>query len=240
MKKFKLSDLFNNPKTRLRNLLLVLLPFFILIGIFVSISISSLSKVSESTSGTVYKDSIDSMDYHLRSNATDLQEELFKELTDAVNDGTDKANIAFLVCKNFVADYYTWTNKEATYDIGGMYYVYSPQRVTIYQESRDKFYKYLSYYIDTYGSENLLEVKGFVEGDKTYVDTTPSTYEINGKTYESYFVELEWEYDNLDTFKDIATPSMDDHEMGFATVNYFTVIINEEGRFEIVQAWGDY
>lgn len=240
MNKFKLKDIFKNPKTRLRNLLLVLLPFVILIAVFAKISLSSVSKVSESTSGTVYKDSIDSMDYHLRSNATDLQEELFKELTDVVNDGTDKAKIALLVCENFVADYYTWTNKEATYDIGGMYYVYSPQRVTIYQQSRNTFYKYLTYYIDTYGSENLLEVKGFVEGDKTFVEQTPSTYEIDGKTYESYFVTLEWEYDNLDTFKDIATPSIDDNEIGFATVNYFTVIVNEDGRFEIVQAWGDF
>lgn len=233
-----MKNLFKNPKTRLRNLLLVILPFVILACVFGFISYKALADVSSNTSGTAYKDSIDSMDYHLRDNATDLQEDLFKDLQDAVNDGTDKANIAFLVCKNFVADFYTWTNKVATYDIGGMYYVYSPQRANIYTQARNQYYKYLSYYIDEYGSDNLLEVTGFVD-DECTVDQTPSTYEIDGKTYESYAVTLVWEYKNTETFNNISTPTMDGTKTGFVTKCYFNVIVNEEGRFEIVQAFGD-
>lgn len=233
-----MKNLFKNPKTRLKNLLLVILPFIVLAFIFGFITYRSLANISTNTSGTAYKDSIDSMDYHLRDNATDLQEDLFKELQNAVKDGTDKANIAFLVCKNFVADFYTWTNKEATYDIGGMYYVYSPQRSSLYNKARNKYYKYLTYYIDTYGQDNLLEVTGFDDANCS-VETEPATYTIDGNTYEAYHVKLTWIYKNTETFSNIATPEMDGQALGFVTWNYFTVIVNEEGRFEIVQAYGE-
>lgn len=240
MKNFKLKDLFKNPKTRLRNLLLVIAPFAVLAIALGAMSYNSVKSLAANTSGTstvAYKDSIDSMDYHLRDNATNLQDELFKQLSDAVDDGTDNALIAKLVCENFVADFYTWTNKVATYDVGGMYYVYSPQRTTIYQQSRNTFYKYVTWYIDNYGQENLIEVESFNDDECSV--SSAGTYELNGNTYESYFVTLHWNYKNLDTFKNIPTPSIQDDEMGFATVNYFTVIINEEGRFEIVEAYGN-
>ena len=237
-----MKNLFKNPKTRMRNLLLVILPFVILIIIFGFISVRSISSIASNSSGNSkesYKYSIDSMDYHLRNNATDYQEELFKELSDAVNDGSDKFKIATLVAENFVADFYTWTNKEASYDVGGMYYVYSPQKVTIYHNARDNYYKYLTYYINTFGSDKLLEVESI---EATVSDTT-NTYELDGKSYVSYFVTCDWTYKNLDTFSDIKvilSDSDEESEDGFVTRCYFTIIENEDGRFEIAQAYGDY
>lgn len=235
-----MKNLFKNPKTRLRNLLLVILPFVILAIVCGSISFTTVKGLVNNASGTnttVYKDSIDSMDYHLRDNATNLQEDLFKDLQDAVKDGTDNANIALLVCKNYVADFYTWTNKVATYDVGGMYYVYSPQRTTIYQQSRNTYYKYLTYYIDTFGQNNLLEVESFND-DECSVSSS-GTYDIGKKSYESYFVTIDWNYKNLETFNGISKPTIDGEDSGFVSRLYFTVIINEEGRFEIVEAYGD-
>ena len=60
------------------------------------------------------------------------------------------------------------------------------------------------------------------------------SYEFEGKKYDSYFVTCEWTYKNEDTFKDISTKSGD----GFVKKEYFTIIEND-GRFEIVQAYGD-
>ena len=225
----------------MRNLLLVILPFVILIIVFVFISVRSISSIAGNTSGSStesYKYSIDSMDYHLRSNATKYQEELFKELSSAVEDGSDKFKIATLVAENFVADFYTWTNKENSYDVGGMYYVYSPQKVTIYHNARDDYYKYLTYYINTFGSDKLLEV----ESIEASVGETTTTYEIDGKSYDSYFVTCKWTYKNLDTFSGINIIQSDNDEEsedGFVTKCYFTVIENEDGRFEIVEAYGD-
>lgn len=238
-----MKNLFKNPKTRMRNLLLVILPFVVLIIVFGFISVKSISSISGNSSGTStdsYKDSIDSYDYHLRSNATKYQEELFNKLSDAIDDGSDKSEIAKLVAENFVADFYTWTNKENSYDVGGMYYVYSPQKVTIYHNARDDYYKYLTYYINTFGSDKLLEV----ESIESEVSDEAGTYELDGKTYDSYYVTCNWTYKNLDTFssiKKVQTGSSSDYETvdDFVTCCHFTIIENEGGRFEIVQAYGN-
>ena len=228
-----MKNLFKNPKTRKRNLILAILPFVILAGICGFIAVKSVSSISGNAQGNSkdsYKDSIDSMDYHLRSNATKYQTELFRDLTKAVDNGSDKYEIARLVAENYVADFYTWTNKDGTYDVGGMYYVYSPQKTTIYTQARNTYYKYLTYYINQFGASNLLEVENITStiGDKV------NTYEFEGKKYDSYFVTCEWTYKNEDTFKDINMKSGD----GFVKKEYFT-IIEKDGRFEIVQAYGD-
>ena len=228
-----MKNLFKNPKTRKRNLILAILPFVILASICGFIAFKSVSSISGNAQGNSkdsYKDSIDSMDYHLRSNATKYQTELFKDLTKAVEDGSDKYEIAKLVAENYVADFYTWSNKDGTYDVGGMYYVYSPQKTTIYTQARNTYYKYVTYYINQFGAKNLLEVENITPtlGDKV------GTYEFEGKKYDSYFVTCEWTYKNEDTFKDISMKSGD----GFVKKEYFT-IIEKDGRFEIVQAYGD-
>lgn len=228
-----MKKLFKNPKTRKRNLILAILPFVIIASICGFIAFKSVSSISGNAQGNSkdsYKDSIDSMDYHLRSNATKYQTELFKDLTKAVEDGSDKYEIARLVAENYVADFYTWSNKDGTYDVGGMYYVYSPQKTTIYTQARNTYYKYVSYYINQFGAKNLLEVENITStlGDKV------GTYEFEGKKYDSYFVTCEWTYKNEDTFKDISMKSGD----GFVKKEYFT-IIEKDGRFEIVQAYGD-
>ena len=228
-----MKNLFKNSKTRKRNLILAILPFVILASICGFIAFKSVSSISGNAQGNSkdsYKDSIDSMDYHLRSNATKYQTELFKDLTKAVEDGSDKYEIAKLVAENYVADFYTWSNKDGTYDVGGMYYVYSPQKTAIYTQARNTYYKYVTYYINQFGAKNLLEVENITPtlGDKV------GTYEFEGKKYDSYFVTCEWTYKNEDTFKDINMKSGD----GFVKKEYFT-IIEKDGRFEIVQAYGD-
>ena len=228
-----MKNLFKNPKTRKRNLILAILPFVIIASICGFIAFKSVNSISGNAQGTSkesYKDSIDSMDYHLRSNATKYQTELFRELTKAVEDGTDKYNIARLVAENYVADFYTWSNKDGTYDVGGMYYVYSPQKTTIYTQARNTYYKYVTYYINQFGAKNLLEVENITStlGNKV------GSYEFEGKKYDSYFVTCEWTYKNEGTFKDVSMKSGD----GFVKKEYFT-IIEKNGRFEIVQAYGD-
>ena len=52
--------------------------------------------------------------YVLRANATDYQKELFEELKNDFEheDETDEAKIACDIAMNYVADFYTWTNKQ--------------------------------------------------------------------------------------------------------------------------------
>lgn len=220
-----ISKLFKNKKKRYVNLLLVLLPFIILIGGFGYMAVNSAKNIVSGSDGTpTFSNSIDTMDYHLRANATSYQKELFKELSQAVLDEDDEITASYVV-KNFVADYYTWTNKSGSYDIGGMYYVYSPSKVNIIIQSRDTFYRYLSMYIREYGSDDLLEVTEVI----TEGGVAEKQYTYEGKTYDTYFYTCNWKYKETEKFD----------KSNFITKAYFTVIKNGDGRFEIVQSFGD-
>ena len=223
-----LKKYFNNPKTRYRNLALIILPFILLIGLFGFIAFSSAKGL---LGGSKLAYSIDSMDYHLRSNATDYQKELFKELSKlcAVEEEAekDKLAIASSVVENYIADFYTWTNKAGSYDVGGLYYVHSPSKGNIYAKARDKFYKYVTHYINEYSSEVLLEVEEdsiVIEGSKT-----KDPYVYNGNNYDAYYFHASWNYVDHEGF----------NEKTYKSSENFLVIENEDGRFEIVQAYGD-
>jgi len=221
--------LFANRKTRHRNLLLVLIPFILIMIVCGILAFINAKDVSDSLAGTKIDDKsvIESMDYHLRSDATELQTQLFNELSDAVKDGSDNYLIASLVAKNFVADFYTWTNKDGSYDIGGMYYIFPHLKINIYKQARDSYYKYLTYYINTYGKDKLLEVESV---DVEYGDNV-NKYEYNGKEYDSYFITTSWTYKS-------GSPLYTNE---LITKEYFTVIYDSDSkRFEIVQAYGDY
>lgn len=239
-----MNKLFKNDKTRYRNLLFFIIPILILCIVFGYISYKSIKDLTGSAKGeektSQYKNSIESMGYYLRPNATSLQAEYFKELQDLIKDGTNKEEIAASVAKNFVADFYTWSNKDGSYDIGGMFYLYGPLKNNAIIKARNTYYKYLTYYINIFGQDKMLEVIN--------VDTSvsPTSYELNGKSYEAYFVTCKWDYNNEDTFKglNVRMPSENNdgnyyHYQDFAKHSYFIVIINEDGRYEIVQSFGD-
>lgn len=222
-----MRNLFNNKKTRYRNLVLVLLPFVVLMFLAGFLAVKALKNtISGATGARKSYLTIESMDYHLRNDATDLQKNLFKDLKNAVEKGQDDVTIASLVGQNFVADFYTWTNKAGQADIGGLYYVYSPQKLLIFQQARDTFYHYLSTYIDRYGKENLLEVET-IRATASEVAANNS-YVIDGVSYPSYSVTVYWTYKNNPIF----------NEEDYATYSTLLLIKNADNRFEIVQMYG--
>ena len=239
-----MKKLFKNHKTRYRNLLLFIIPILIICGVFGYISYKAVKDITGTAKGeektSQYKNSIESMGYYLRPNATAVQVEYFKELQDLIKDGTNKEEIAACVAKNFVADFYTWSNKDGSYDVGGMFYIYGPAKNVTIAQARNTYYKYLTYYINEFGQDKMLEVASV----DTAVEHTP--YDLDGKDYDAYLVTCNWTYKNEDTFKglNILMPSEAQdgtywHYQDFAKRSYFIVIINEDGRYEIVASFGD-
>ena len=161
--------------------------------------------------------------YRLGNNPTDVQKEYFEELTSALKD-KDPYEITSAVVKCFIADYFTWTNKDGNYEVGGLAYIYGP-KFTIFQEkTRYEFYKDLDLYIHQYGRENLLQVKDIQLTEAVY----NGKYSIYGEEFESYYVEATWEYED--------TP-FDTSE--FQKTGYFTVV-DRDGRFEIVSIFDSW
>ena len=224
----KIMGLFEDKKKRYLYLLLFVLPFLIAIGIFGFIAFKDAKELIATLRGqsVVNKDNIiEKMDYVLRDDATDIQKAYFAELKQGVEEGTlNNKTLSELVCKNYVSDFYTWTNKQGQYDVSALYYVYTPQKQQIYLQARDGFYKYLNNYINDYGSKNLIEVEN-VEVTKSekldYIYRLPTGEEFD----EAVYVSCNWAYkqgSKLDTSK-------------FAdSMNFIVVITN--GRAEIIEA----
>ncbi|MBQ6478078.1 MAG: hypothetical protein IJI44_01785 [Erysipelotrichaceae bacterium] len=247
----KISALFADKKKRYLNMMLFILPFLIAIGIFGFIAFKeakSLLSLAKGNAETKAENIIESMNYVLRENATDYQKELFAELKEAVetNAVSDPETLAGMVCKNFIADFYTWTNKQGQYDIGGFYYIFDEKNETVnfksnaYQKARDGFYKYLNEYINEYGSDQLLEVNS-VEVTKAAklnekytiyqwietIQTGEETYDViyDDKEYDAYYVSCRW------TYKEETALNLKD----FDTMMYF-IVVDNNGRYEIVEA----
>ena len=213
---------FFNRNRRFLLMFLLMIPFLIAIGIFSSIvyregksliNMASGNQIVEIKPENVIGDGL----YILRDNATDLQKDYFAQLKEAIEGGeADATAKASLVAQNYVADFYTWTNKQGQYDIGGMYYVYDGEfvngdhyRENVYLNARDGFYKYLSTYATQYGKENLLEVTDVIV---TKCEKMAQPYEISvhvenrlgddgewydyreNRTYDAYNVTCTWTY----------------------------------------------
>lgn len=220
------NGLFGNSKTKKRNLIILLSPFVVLLCVFVVLTVLSINSISTNLSdngANSHENEIEGMNIYLRDNATELQKDLFAQLKQAYKDGNDE-EAARLTAESFIADFYTWTNKYGSYDVGGVYYCSDRYNVELY--GRDTFYKYVSYYIEEYGAENLLEVVSVeAKGHRT---SSQYTIESTGESFEKYHFQVSWEYADH--------PKFVDEE--FCTFNEIIVIKSDTGRFEIVEAYG--
>lgn len=161
--------------------------------------------------------------YTIGNNPTEIEQTYFQELTDAVN-SQDKAKIASAVVKCFVADYFTWTNKDGNYEIGGLQYVYGQKTGALETYSRWNFYEDLDLYISQYGRENLLQVKSVDAGEAGPTDDFEVKTTDPQATLKCYYVEATWTYE--DSSKIDVSSFM--HSGAF-------YIVDDNGRMEIAQ-----
>lgn len=204
----KLSGLFEDKNKRALYVTLFILPFVIAIGIFGFITYKEAKNLINLVQGSnevsdAYR--IDSKEYILRDNATEYQQELFTELKNAIEvDNADDQTIVSLVCKNYIADFYTWTNKQGQFDVGGLQYVYGKElkdgthfRENVYSKARDTFYKYISNYIKEYGASDLLEVENIeiTKCEKTSITLSEHVKNVQDENGEWYDYREDFDYD---------------------------------------------
>lgn len=123
--------------------------------------------------------------YSIRSNATDYQKELYDELKAALEQ-EDKLVISEALVKNFIADFYTLSNKTIKNDVGGTQFWHQDARLLLRTKAIDLFYNNLELYIRDYGSENLPTVanvtvlgSGMMEEENCYAVEVEWTYVEN-------------------------------------------------------------
>ncbi len=170
--------------------------------------------------------------YQIGNNPTDIGKTYFQELTDALKTGDD-AQICEAVVKNFVTDYFTWTNKDGNYEVGGLQYIYGPKYAVFEEWSRYNYYADLDLYIARYGREKLLQVKEITvdrPAEKAPEFTTSIwTDETTRKDvqFDSYEVNVSWTYE----------PSSMNTSDFVSGARFF--LIDNDGRWEIAEFY-DY
>lgn len=219
-----------NKKTKKnRQIINVMIIVSVIVVLVLGINILRITLKKSTGSGDVIKpDSSSTMkndQYSIGNNPTQLQQDEFKKLTQALKDKDPNA-ITEAVIRSFIADYFTWTNKDGNYEVGGLQYIYGPMYTSFQEQSRWEFYKDLDLYISQYGRENLLEVSEITTTDVVYAGKFEH---YSGDSFESYYVEASWKY----------KPSSKIDVDSFQKTGYFTVIVND-GRYEIAQFFDHY
>ena len=161
--------------------------------------------------------------YRIGNNPTDVEKEYFQKLTDAIKGG-NSAEIAEAVVYNFVSDYFTWTNKDGNYEVGGLQYIYAEKYSKFEEWNRWYNYSNLDLYISQFGRENLPQVKEITTETATFQTDDFTVLSVDpAQTYPCYQVQVAWTYEptSVDT-------SVFPNRMRFQVVDH-------DGRFEIVE-----
>lgn len=95
--------------------------------------------------------------YVIGNNPTELEKQYFQELTELLA-GDDKQAIAESVVKNFVADYFTWRNKDGNFEVGGLQYILGSGYYALNKYTIWNYGKNFDLYLSQYGKEHLPEV----------------------------------------------------------------------------------
>lgn len=146
--------------------------------------------------------------YSIRNNATELQRELYDALNASLEqESRDNLALSGLVAQNYVADFYTWTNKFRMNDVGGLQFVHEDIRVNVYQAAQASTYQDMYYYLNNGGLKDTLEVSGVTqvsaspieyfifdsEGSEEIYDEVSERYRM-GDYHDAYEVTLRWQY----------------------------------------------
>lgn len=162
--------------------------------------------------------------YKITGNPTQLQRELFKELTREVENASkeNEFELVSLVVQNFIADFYTWSNKVGTYDIGGKDFVFAKEFTNFNATSRRYTYRAMSNFLSRgIAQKDLNEVSEIRVLSVNYA----YEYDYYGTLYPAFYVEAEWDYLQNEVI-DLSI---------FPTWGAFTVVKLDSGRFEIVR-----
>ena len=232
-------------RRQMRSLLIILLVFTIISAIALLWNLYRIRNSQTGSGNTLQTSGVSSeysnKYYSIGNHPTDIDKTYFKELNKAV-EADDKALISEDIVKCFVSEYYTWTNKDGTYDIGGMQYIYTDRQSDFEKYTRDEVFADMDLYLNKYGRDRLMQVKEVTTenavnagkftvknasatastADPYATEVPDSTASADEATYDAYTVQASWTYDE-DT----------DMDLSQAQKNAVFTVIDHDGRMEI-------
>lgn len=143
----------------------------------------------------------DDLIYTLPRGATTLQLDLFQELYhthdqfNRTGSEEDLINYASVIAQNFIADFFTLSNKSARTDIGGIQFIFDDILDAFYEYALNTFYLHLNHHINTFGSESLptVETIRVLAAEAGFYSLSLQDYPWT-EYIPIIIIDLEWEY----------------------------------------------
>ena len=171
---------------------LIITILFILIGValFSYIGFIVYKDFFTKTQEDVVLKNLELYGYTLQESDTDIYKQEFDNLSNILNKKEiDFDEYAKSMCKLYVIDFYTLTNKISNTDIGGLEFVY-PEYVSNFKlKAKDTLYKYIEVNYNGERTQSLPEVS-----DVTINNIEKDKYKINEEEFESYKLDVSWNY----------------------------------------------
>lgn len=165
---------------KMKKILRIIILIFILV-----VAIYSFIFVLPKRNASDLKEEDKVMEYVLYDRDTDIYKDLFLKLKDELSkEEINYEKYAEYISELFIIDLYTLDNKNNKNDIGGKMYVYDSVKANFILNASDTLYKYIGL------SKELPKVSSI-----ELLNITKKEYNVGDKTYDSYVVNLKWEYE---------------------------------------------
>lgn len=196
-----------------------LIMIFIVIAILLIISflVYKLLKNNNTNDNIKVVDSIEKYGYNLDDRDSALMKSKYEELKKVLNsDEIDYEEYAKILAELFIIDLFTLNNKINKYDVGSAEYVYPDSIENFKLNVEDTIYKHMENNSDGKRKQDLPEVSGL---NITAINT--GEFLIDDENYDSFIVELNWDYVKDLGYDDNATITLINLDNKLYVVEYF-------------------
>ena len=196
-----------------------LIMLFIVIAILLIISflVYKLLKNNNTNDNIKVVDSIEKYGYNLDDRDSALMKSKYEELKKVLNsDEIDYEEYAKILAELFIIDLFTLNNKINKYDVGSAEYVYPDSIENFKLNVEDTIYKHMENNSDGKRKQDLPEVSGL---NITAINT--GEFLIDDENYDSFIVELNWDYVKDLGYDDNATITLIILDNKLYVVEYF-------------------
>ncbi len=196
-----------------------LIMIFIVIAILLIISflVYKLLKNNNTNDNIKVVDSIEKYGYNLDDRDSALMKSKYEELKKVLNsDEIDYEEYAKILAELFIIDLFTLNNKINKYDVGSAEYVYPDSIENFKLNVEDTIYKHMENNSDGKRKQDLPEVSG---SNITAINT--GEFLIDDENYDSFIVELNWDYVKDLGYDDNATITLIILDNKLYVVEYF-------------------
>ncbi len=172
-----------------KNIVLIIVGILIIATIFLLVK-EILGKIPEEGKDVTIVEKIEDYNYYLENRDNKIYQDEFKNLKiNLTGTEVNYEEYAKSIAKMFIVDFYTLENKITKYDIGGLDFLLSDNIQNFKLKASDTIYKYIKDNSDGKRVQSLPTV-GQIEVN----NLSSSTFKINDDSYDSYIIELNWEY----------------------------------------------